>query len=94
MALKAYHVLLYRASVLSFLNVMVIATQPSGLGLLIALPIRVIHSVVACRITLRIRQPGAREPGGAFMQESRPPLSALVFGGSGGCDNNGGEVLL
>ncbi|KAH7903893.1 hypothetical protein BJ138DRAFT_1107287 [Hygrophoropsis aurantiaca] len=63
--------------VLSFLNVMVIATQPSGLDLLITLPIRVIHSVVASRIILRIRQPGAREPGDAFRQESRPPLSGI-----------------
>ncbi|KAH7926616.1 hypothetical protein BV22DRAFT_345883 [Leucogyrophana mollusca] len=63
---------------LSLLNVVVVATQPEILDLLLTTPVRVIHSVVAGRIILHIRQVGAGGPGDAFTQ---PPatLSALVF---------------
>ncbi|KAH7922747.1 hypothetical protein BV22DRAFT_1048687 [Leucogyrophana mollusca] len=63
--------------VLSLTNVMVIATHPESSDLL-ATPVRVIHSVIAGRIILHIRQAGARGPGDAFTQ-APVTLSAPVF---------------
>ncbi|KAH7925444.1 hypothetical protein BV22DRAFT_434088 [Leucogyrophana mollusca] len=48
-----YYIILFT---LSLLNVLIIATQPERLGLLMATPIRVILSVLTARMVLRMRE--------------------------------------